>query len=397
MSSPIFRPKIFTCLKGYSRAQLAADTTAGLTVGLVALPLALAFGIASIPPEVAAEVGLSPPAMGLFTAVIAGFLISFLGGTRAAIGGPTGAFIVIVYAIAAEHGYAGLALATLMAGAILILLGLARLGGMIKYIPYPVTTGFTSGIAVIILTGQLKDLLGLAPSSESDIVPPDFIGKIQWCAAHLHTIDATTAILGLTCAAVIYLWPRFVTRRIPGPIVVLIVATAVCQIFNLPVETIGSRFGEIPRGIPAPHLPEIDFSRAPELIGPALTIALLAGIESLLCAVVADGMLGTRHRSNTELIAQGAANIVCPLFAGIPATGAIARTAANVESGGRTPISGMVHAVTLLIIMVALGRYAGLIPLCALASVLMVVAWRMSEFHRFRWLLSGPRSDAAVL
>ncbi len=397
MGSPIFLPKSFTVLKGYTRAQFVPDLIAGLTVGVVALPLALAFGIASIPENVAHEVGLSPPVMGLITAVIAGFIISALGGTRASIGGPTGAFVVIVYAIAAEHGAGGLALATIMAGVILIFLGVSRLGGMIKYIPYPVTTGFTSGIAVIIFAGQIKDLLGLRPTDAADIVPPDFIGKISWYGSHLPTIDWTTAILGVACAAAIYLWPKYVTKRVPGPIVVMVGATLIVQIFGLRIETIGDRFGQIPSGLPSPRLPSVDLAQLPELVGPAFTIAILAAIESLLCAVVADGMLGTRHRSNTELIAQGVANVACPLFGGIPATGAIARTAANIQSGGRTPIAGIIHAATLLAIMMAFGRYASLIPLSALAAVLVLVAWNMSEMHRFRWLLTGPRSDVAVL
>lgn len=403
MQPPIFLPKLVTCLRGYTRRQCAQDLVAGLTVGMVALPLALAFGIASIPesaiPEHLRAVGLSPPVMGLFTAVVAGLIISLLGGTRVAIGGPTGAFVVIVYAIAAEHGYSGLVIATIMAGVILVGLGLSRLGGMIKYIPYPVTTGFTSGIAVIIFAGQIKDLLGLRAHTgpTPDAVPPDFIHKVHWYATHAGTIDGATAILGLSSCATIFLWPRFVTKRVPGPIVVMLLATAIAQAFHLPVETIRDRFGDIPSALPSLHMPVIDWSQAPKLVGPAFTIAILAAIESLLCAVVADGMLGTRHRSNTELIAQGLANIASPLFGGIPATGAIARTATNVQSGGRTPISGIVHALTLLVVMVAVGRYASLIPMAVLAAVLVVVAYNMSEMRRFRWLLSGPRSDAAVL
>ncbi len=393
----VFLPKTFTVLRGYTKRRFGADLTAGVTVGIVALPLALAFGIASIPESVAKDAGISPPLAGLVTAVIAGFLISFLGGTRASIGGPTGAFIVIIYAIAAKHGYDGLVVATIMAGIALTAMGVARLGAMIKYIPYPVTTGFTSGIAVIIFAGQIKDLVGLTPHGQADPLPPEFLGRISWYANHAGTINWAAAIMGVACAAAIFAWPKFVTRRVPGPIVILALATAITHVFGFPIETIRDRFGDIPTGFPAPRLPSIQVDQLPELVGPALTIAMLAAIESLLCAVVADGMLGTRHRSNTELIAQGVANIASPLFGGIPATGAIARTATNIQAGGRTPVSGMVHALTLLVIMLAAGRYASLIPLPALAAVLVVVAWNMSEARRFIWLLRGPRPDALVL
>lgn len=384
---------LLTCMRGYSRRSFMRDLLAGLTVGVVALPLALAFGIASIPVDVAKEAGISPPVMGLITAVIAGFLVSALGGSRVNIGGPTGAFVVIIYSVAATHGYAGLTLATLMAGGILIVLGLTRMGAMIKYIPYPVTTGFTSGIAVIIFTGQIKDLFGL----EMGALPPSFLGKVRDYVEHATTINPAAAAIGVGSVALIMLWPRYVTRRLPSPIVALVLTTLAVKFLGLPVETIGDRFGEIPRQLPSIHLPKLDFSQAPDLVGAAMTIAILAAIESLLCAVVADGMLGTRHRSNTELIAQGAANLASPLFGGIAATGAIARTATNVQAGGRTPIAGIVHALTLLAIMAALAPYASMIPLCALAGVLVVVAWNMSELRRFVWLLKGPRSDTMVL
>lgn len=397
MSSPIFLPKIITCLKGYTRRQFSSDLSAGLTVGMVALPLALAFGIASIPESVAAEAGLSPPAMGLFTAIVAGILISLLGGTRTSIGGPTGAFIVIVYQIASQHGYAGLVISTILAGCFLIFFGVARLGGVIKFIPFPVTTGFTAGIAVIIFTGQIKDLLGLAPVGPTDSLPPDFIGKIAWYFSHASAIHWPTAITGVACIALIFLWPRIAPRRIPAPIVVLLGATLIAQLFKLPLETIADRFGAIPTGLPAPKLPSLAGVDIASLVPAALTIAILAAIESLLCAVVADGMTGSRHRSNTELIAQGCANIAAPIFGGIPATGAIARTATNIQSGGRTPIAGILHALTLLLIVLLVGRYAALVPLCVLSAVLVVVAWNMSERERFVWLLKGPRSDAAVL
>ncbi len=405
MREPIFAPKLLTCLREYSASQFTRDLTAGLTVGVVALPLALAFGIASIPENVAAEAGLSPPVMGLFTAIVAGFIISALGGTRACIGGPTGAFVVIVYAIAAQHGYLGLVLATMLAGIILIVLGAVGLGKMIKFIPYPVTTGFTAGIAVVIFSGQIKDFLGIVPPESAEAIPPEFLGKIAWLFAHASSFSVATTVLALCSVATLLFWPRFGTKKIPAPIVVLLGATAAAlalrHFAGIHIETIGDRFGAIPSGLPMPHLPDASFEeireRLPDLIAPAFTIAILAAIESLLCAVVADGMTGTKHRSNTELIAQGVANIASPLFGGIPATGAIARTATNIQAGGRSPIAGIIHALTLLAIVLALGKYAALVPLSALAAVLVVVAYRMADIHRFRWLLNGPRSDAAVL
>lgn len=398
MPRSVFHPMVLSALKGYSRKQFIADLIAGLTVGFVALPLALALGIGSIDKATADAAGISPPVAGLVTAIVAGFIISALGGTRACIGGPTAAFIVIVASIAQKHGYAGLAMASIMAGLLLIALGVTKLGGMIKYIPYPVTTGFTTGIGVTIFTGQIKDLLGLHTIGAEDApIPPEFIGKVQWYVSHASTIHWPTAVVGLVCVAALFLWPRLVTRRIPAPIVVLIAATVAAQIFSLPLETVGQRFGDLPTSLPMPRLPTFDLAQIRDLVGPAMTIALLAAIESLLCAVVADGMLGTRHRSNTELIAQGVANVAAPLFGGIPATGAIARTATNIQSGGRTPIAGMIHAVTLLAVLLALGKYAALVPLCVLSSVLIVVAYNMSELDRFWWLLKGPRHDAMVL
>jgi len=384
---------MLTCLRGYSRAHFARDLFAGLTLGVVALPLAMAFGIASIPENIASETGLSPPAVGLWTAVIAGFLISALGGTRVNIGGPTGAFVGIVYLIAAEHGYDGLLLATLLAGLILIIMGLARFGGLIKFIPYPVTTGFTSGIAVVIATGQVRDLLGLT----METLPPGFIQQIRAYSAHLGSIDPATTAIGVGTVIVIVAIRKWVTTRIPGPIVAILLASVLVRALELDVTTIGDRFGEISSAAPRFSLAFIDVSRVPELIGPATTIAILAAIESLLCAVVTDGMLGTRHRSNTELIAQGIANLASPIFGGIPATAAIARSATNVQSGGRTPIAGIIHAMTLLVILVALARYATMIPLASLAGVLMVVSYNMADIRCFRWLLSAPRSDTAVM
>ncbi|MFG0273784.1 MAG: SulP family inorganic anion transporter [Phycisphaerales bacterium] len=357
---PLFLPKAITCLRGYSRRKFAADLGAGLTVGVIALPLALAFGIASIPEDVARDAGVSPPAIGLVTAIVAGFLISALGGTRASIGGPTGAFIAIIYAIAATHGYDGLVMATVLAGAMLIAMGIARLGRVIKFIPYPVTTGFTAGIGVIIFAGQVRDLLGLATGP----LPPEFTPKVRLYAEHIGSIDWPTASIGVGTAAFIVLWRRFVSRRIPGAIIAIVLATAIVQVFGLSsVTTVGERFGAIPAGLPTPRMPEWDWSRVPDLLPAAFTIALLGAIESLLCAVVADGMLNTRHRSDTELIGQGLANIGSAAFGGLPATGAIARTAANVQAGGRTPVSGMTHAGALLAIVLLLGRQASLVPL----------------------------------
>ncbi len=389
----VFLPKSLTCLRGYTRANFVRDSLAGLTVGIVAIPLSLAFGIASVPEDVASSAGLSPPAIGFTTGVIGGFIISALGGSRVNVGGPTGAFVGIVYLIAAEHGWDGLMLATMLAGVMLIVMGIARLGGMIKFIPYPVTTGFTSGIAVVIAIGQIRDLLGL----ETGPLPPDSIGRFRIYAETFQTINPAALAMGFGTIAFIQIWRQFGPKKIPSPIVAILLATAIVQFFGVGVETIGDRFGSIPSGLPKPHLPTLDFSRLPDLVGPALTIALLAGIESLLCAVVADGALGTRHRSNTELIAQGTANIITPIFGGIPATAAIARTATNIQAGGRTPVAGMVHALTLLVVLLFLSRYAVLIPLASLAGVLMVVAYNMSEVRCFRWHMRAPKSDLAVL
>jgi sulfate permease, SulP family len=375
-------PKLVTTLKGYTRAQLLTDLTAGLVVGIVALPLAIAFGIAS---------GATPES-GLFTAIVAGFIISALGGSRVQIGGPTGAFVVIVYGIIQQFGMDGLLVATFMAGLILIGLGVARLGGAIKFIPYPVTTGFTSGIALIIFSGEMKDFLGLPMGT----VPAGFVPKWQAYLTHAGAINPWALAVSLGSLAILLVWPR-VSRRIPSPFVALVVATALVRFFHLPVETISQRFGEIHARLPAPHLPTASWTMVGSLVQPAITIALLAGIESLLSAVVADGMIGSRHRSNMELVAQGVANLASPLFGGLPATGAIARTATNVKNGGRTPIAGIAHSVTLLLITLFFGRLAGLIPMAVLAAILVVVSYNMSEWRRFRAELSAPRSDVAVL
>jgi sulfate permease, SulP family len=391
---PRFLPKSIVCLReGYSRQAVLADIIAGITVGVIALPLAMAFGIGSIPDNVVHAEGVSPPAMGLYTAVVAGFLISALGGSRVQIGGPTGAFIVIVSSIAARHGYAGLATATIMAGVIIILMGVLRLGALIKFIPYPVTTGFTSGIAVIIFSSQIKDLFGLKMGD----VSPDFVDKWRdYFANAMHLTPATVAI-GLGSVALIVVLRRIVPR-VPGMIVAVVAASLAVWLLDLhDVATIGSKFGGIPRSLPTPHLPPFSFGLVRELIPSALTIAMLAAIESLLSAVVSDGMTGNRHKSDCELVAQGVANIGSILFGGIPATGAIARTTANIKSGGKTPVSGMVHALTLLVIMMAAAPLASRIPLAALAAVLVVVAWNMAEIDHFRYILRAPGSDVAVL
>jgi SulP family sulfate permease len=379
-------PKLFTTFTAYSRAQLLADVSAGAIVGIVALPLAIAFAIASgVPPE-----------RGLYTAIVAGFLISALGGSRVQIGGPTGAFVVIVYGIVQRYGYDGLALATMMAGIMLVVFGLVRFGGAIKFIPFPVTIGFTSGIALIILSSQVKDFLGLRMGP----VPAAFIPKWQAFAAHAASLNPWAVAVAAATLLIIVAWPR-VTRRVPGPFVALVAVTALVHVFHVDVETIAGRFGPIHARLPAPSLPfaasELRWPDLAALIQPALAIALLGAIESLLSAVVADGMIGGRHRSNMELVAQGVANIASPLFGGIPATGAIARTATNVKNGGRTPVAGLVHAMTLLLIMLFFGRWAGLIPMAVLAAILVVVAYHMSEWRTFVSEFSGPKSDVAVM
>ena len=380
--SSVFVPKIVTALKNYDREQFLGDLVAGVIVGVVALPLAIAFAIAS---------GVTPD-RGLWTAVIAGFLISALGGSRVQIGGPTGAFVVIVYGIVQKHGIDGLAIATLMAGVILVVMGFAKLGAMIKFIPHPVITGFTSGIAVIIFSGGIKDLLGLHMGE----VPPGFFDKWITYARTASGFTPEAVAVSALALAVIVLWPK-VTRRVPGTFIALIITTAVVSMMDLPVETIGSRFGATSGSIPPIQLPSVSFAQISALVGPAFTIAVLAAIESLLSAVVADGMIGGRHRSNMELIGQGVANIVTPLFGGIPATGAIARTVTNVKNGGRTPVAGIIHAITLLIITLFGARWAGLIPMATLAAILVVVSVQMSQWRTFRAELRSPKSDVMVL
>lgn len=379
----IFEPKLITCLKeGYTAKIFAKDLMAGIIVGIVALPLSIAIAIAS---------GVKPE-QGLITAIIAGFLISAFSGSRVQIGGPTGAFIVIVYDIVQKYGYDGLATATVMAGIMLVILGIAKLGDVIKFIPYPVTIGFTSGIAVIIFSSQIKDFVGLSLNH----LPDKFIPKWQALFTNLHLINPIALALGLLTIVIIVFWRR-VTDRLPGPLIAIGVTTALVHLLNLPVETIGSRFGQVPNQIPMPHMPAMNLELMAKLSSPALAIALLAGIESLLSAVVADGMTGRRHRSNIELIGQGIANIVSPIFSGIPATGAIARTATNIRNGGQTPIAGIIHALVVLFIFLFFGKWAALIPMATLAGILVVVAYNMSEWHMFVKLLRSPKSDVIVL
>ncbi|MCQ2610323.1 MAG: SulP family inorganic anion transporter [Treponema sp.] len=395
----MFKPELFKSFKGYNGKTLTSDLIAGVIVGIVALPLAIAFAIAS---------GVEPQ-RGLFTAIIAGFCISFFGGSRVQIGGPTGAFAVIVYGVVAKYGYSGLVTATIMAGIILILLGVFKMGGLVKFIPYTIVTGFTAGIAVTIASGQIGDFLGLVPDfstpmmilgEEYSKMPGDFLPKIIVYVKSISTINWYSFAMASVCLAIIFLWPK-VTKRIPGSLVVIILAT-IADIFikkytGFSTETIGSRYGSIPSSLPAPALPAFSISTIVDLFPTAISIAVLAAIESLLSAVVADGMIGSKHDSNTELIAQGIANIASPIFGGIPATGAIARTATNIKNGGKTPVAGIVHAVILLLIMMVLGRFVVYIPMAALSAVLINVAWNMAGFPAIRALLKGQKSDICVL
>jgi SulP family sulfate permease len=378
-----FMPKLFTVLKeGYSLNTFWGDLAAGVIVGVIAVPMSIAFGIAS---------GVRPE-QGLVTAVVAGFLISFLGGSRVQVGGPTGAFIVIIYGIVHQHGYNGLAIATVMAGGMLVLLGLLRMGTVIKFIPYPVTIGFTSGIALIIFSSQVKDFLGL----QIEVVPADFLEKWASYFRAYESVNGYAVALALGSLVLIRLWPR-VTAKIPGSLVAIVGATLLMQLLDLPVETIGSRFGTIEARLPMPQLPDLSWGVLRQLFPAAMSIAFLAAIESLLSAVVADGMTGGKHRSNVELVAQGAANLVSPLFMGIPATGAIARTAANIKNGGKTPVAGMIHAGVVLVLMMVLGRWVAWIPMAVLAAILVSVAINMSEVHFFVKLFKAPKQDVAVL
>ena len=383
-----FKPKLYTALKNYSKEMFMTDLMAGIIVGIVALPLAIAFGIAS---------GVSPE-KGIVTAIIAGFIISLLGGSKVQIGGPTGAFIVIIYGVIQQYGEAGLIVATLMAGVILVLLGVLRLGAVIKFIPYPIIVGFTSGIAVTIFTTQVADVFGLRFGGEK--VPGDFIGKWMVYFRHFDTVNWWNTLVSIVSIAIIALTPRF-SKKIPGSLIAIVVVTVAVWLMKTCagitcIDTIGDRFS-IRAELPDAAIPALDWEAVKNLFPVAVTIAVLGAIESLLSATVADGVIGDRHDSNTELIAQGAANIVTPLFGGIPATGAIARTMANINNGGKSPVAGIVHAVVLLLILLLLMPLAQYIPMGCLAGVLVVVSYNMSGWRTFKALLKNPKSDVTVL
>ena len=379
-----FQPKLFKIMfkEGYSKEQFLKDINAGVVVGIIALPLSIALAIAS---------GVKPE-QGLYTAIVAGFLISFFSGSRVQIGGPTGAFVVVLSQIVAQYGYDGLAVAGIMAGIILILMGLLGMGTIIKYIPYPVTVGFTTGIALVIFSGQVKDFLGI----RAEGLPSEFHEKIYFYINNLHNINYSAAVIGLIAILIIIFFPK-VNKKIPGSLVAVIVTTLLVKYMNIPVETIGSNFGEVPNTLRLPSVPSVDLATVKNLIQPAISIAILAGIESLLSAVVSDGMIGGKHNSNMELVGQGIANIVSPIFGGIPATGAIARTATNIKNGGRTPVAGIVHAITLMLIMLFFGKFSAMIPMATLAAILIVVSYNMSELAYFIKLFKSPKSDVSVL
>lgn len=377
------KPKLITVMKNYSKEQLVKDIIAGVIVAIIALPLSIALAIAS---------GVTPEC-GLYTAIIAGFFIALCGGSRVQIGGPTAAFVTIISGIVMEYGKDGLIVATLLAGVFLILMGICQFGTLIKYIPYTITTGFTCGIGVSLLVGQIKDFLGL----EMGAVPSHFIDKIGAYAQNIGTISPLTLGIGVLAILIMIFFPK-ITDKIPGSLVAIVVTTLIVKFANLPVNTIGSVYGELASSLPMPTMPNITFAMVQKLISPAFTIALLAGIESLLSCVVADGMIGDKHNSNAELVGQGVGNIFSALFGGIPATGAIARTAANIKNGGRSPIAGMVHSVTLLLIMIVLMPFAALIPMTTLAAILIIVAWNMCDWRIFGHLVkTAPKSDVAVL
>lgn len=382
----MFKPELLKSLKGYNSKIFLKDLSAGIIVGIVALPLAIAFAIAS---------GVEPE-RGIYTAIIAGFLISVLGGSKVQIGGPTGAFVVIVYGVIQNFGYSGLMIATILAGILLVLMGAFKLGGLVKFIPYTIITGFTAGIAVTIFTTQIGDFFGLTTGK----MPGDFVGKIKVYAECFNTINWYSFGMALVSLVIIFLWPK-INKKIPGSLIVIILATLVNLLINKTLgwqtDTIGSRYGAIPSSLPAPTLPTFNLNQIVDLFPTAISIAVLAAIESLLSAVVADGMIGSKHDSNTELIAQGIANIASPLFGGIPATGAIARTATNIKNGGRTPIAGIIHAITLLLIMLVLGRFVVYIPMAALAAVLVSVSWNMAGFPAIKGIFKGQKSDITVL
>lgn len=380
------KPKLLQIIKHRDQelkdGQIFKDVIAGIIVAIIALPLSIALAISS---------GVAPE-KGLITAIIAGFFISFLGGSRVQIGGPTGAFVVIIYGIIQKYGLDGLIMATIMAGVLLVIFGICKFGSLIKYIPYPITVGFTTGIAITLFSTQVKDFLGLT----IDKVPSEFIPKWGAYFANINTTNYMALLLGVISIVIMLVWPK-INKKIPGSLVALIIVTLAAFLLKLDVPTIGSTFGEISSKMPGITVPKVDMPTFVKLLKPAFTIALLASIESLLSAVVADGMIGKKHNSNMELIGQGVANIASGLFGGIPATGAIARTAANVKNGGRTPIAGIVHAVTLFLIMIVFMPFAKYIPLTVLAAILMIVSYNMSEWRIFKSMLKGPKSDVIIL
>ncbi len=376
------KPKLFSVMKTYNKQQFIKDILAGIIVAVIALPLSIALAIAS---------GATPEA-GLYSAIIGGFIISFLGGSRVQIGGPTGAFMVIVFGVIAQFGMDGLIIAMIMAGLIMIALGLLKMGTMVKFIPYPIITGFTSGIALVIFSSQINDFFGLKITD----LPAEFLGKWEQYITQFHRIDFTTFAIGLLTLLIIIFWPK-VSKKIPGTLIALLVSSLLVYVLQLDVATVGSKFGVLSTNLPQFHFPSITFDKIKLLIGPAFVIAFLASVESLLSAVVSDGMIGSKHRSNMELVAQGTANIGAAVFGGIPVTGALARTVANIKNGGRTPIAGMVHSVVLLIILVSLMPLVQNVPLTSLAAILFVVAYNMSEWREFRGLLKSPKSDIIIL
>lgn len=377
------KPKLLDCLKDYSGKQFVRDVISGIIVAIIALPLSIALAIAS---------GVGPE-QGLYTAIIAGFFIAVFGGSRVQIGGPTAAFVVIIYGIVASYGTDGLIVATILAGIILVIMGICHFGTLIKYIPYTITTGFTCGIAVTLFVGQLKDFFGYSLEN----VPSDFLPKVAALVKNVSLINPKAALVGLLAVIIMLVWPK-ITDKIPGSLVAIIITTVLVKITGLEVNTIGSVFGELNSSFPTPKFPTVTFEMVSKLISPAFTIAILAGIESLLSAVVSDGMIGDTHKSNAELVGQGLGNIFSGLFGGIPATGAIARTAANVRNGGRTPIAGVVHCITLAIILVLLMPLASMIPMTSLAAVLLVVAANMADWSSFFHLCkTAPKSDIIVL
>ena len=376
------KPKLLSVMKTYNKDQFIKDVIAGLIVAIIALPLSIALAISS---------GVSPE-QGLYTAIIAGFFISLLGGSRVQIGGPSATFMVVVYSVVASHGTEGLLITTILAGIILILFGLLKLGSMIKYIPYPITVGFTSGIALTIFSSQIKDFFGM----DIGAVPTKFIEKWQLYFSSFDKIQWMPFLIGAIALTILIIWPR-INKRIPASLISIVVTTALVAVLNLDVQTIGTQYTDLSSSFPTPSIPNITWSKIEDLISPAFTIAFLCSLESLLSAVVSDGMIGSKHRSNMELVAEGVANIASGLFGGMPATGAIARTVANIKNGGRTPIAGVVHAITLLFILLFLMPLVKMIPLATLAAILIMVSYNMSEWRMFKKLLNAPKSDVIVL